>query len=173
MEKIAWLILGIVTLISAIVAHWRPAALPVGRLALGVLYVVAGAVVHAVYLATGTSYATFADAAHILFVRTAWHAVVAPHQTFFIGLLMVFESVVGVLVLLGGRWARLGMAGILGMQACLLLFGWVITAFATVMLVAVGLLLRAQLRHDRGRAATGPGRSSSAVVPAGLDGTRP
>ena len=48
-------------------------------------------------------------------------------------------------------------AGILGMQACLLLFGWVLTAFATVMLVAVGLLLRAQLRHDRGRAATGPG----------------
>jgi len=113
--------------------------------------------VHAFYLATGASYASFADAAHLSFVRTAWHAVVAPHQTFFIGLLILFEAVVGVLVLLGGRRAQLGMVGILGMQACLLLFGWVITMFAAVMLVAVGLLLRAQLRHDRGRAATGQG----------------
>jgi hypothetical protein len=155
MEKIAWLILGIVTLGSAIVAQWRPAAIAVGRIALGVFYLVAGAVVHAIYLATGASYATFADAAHVPFVRTAWHAVVAPHQTLFIGLLILFEAVVGVLVLLGGRRAQLGMVGILGMQACLLLFGWVITGFATVMLVAVGLLLRAQLRQDRGPA-TGP-----------------
>jgi hypothetical protein len=50
------------------------------------------------------------------------------------------------------------MAGILGMQAGLLLFGWVLTGFATVMLVAVGLLLRAQVHHDRaaGRERLGP-----------------
>jgi hypothetical protein len=150
MEKFAWLILGIVTLVSAIVAQWRPAALRVGRVALGVLFLFAGAVVHAIYLATGASYATFADAAHVPFVRTAWHAIVAPHQTLFIGLLILFEAVVGVLVLTGGRRAQIGMLGIFGMQACLLLFGWVITAFATVMLVAVGLLLWAQLHHDRG-----------------------
>jgi hypothetical protein len=156
MEKIAWLVLGVVTLVSAIVAQRRPAALPVGRLALGVFYVFAGAVLHTFYLATGVSYATFADAAHVAFVRTAWHSIVAPHQTIFIGLLILFEAVVGVLVLMGGRAAQLGMAGILGMQACLLLFGWILTAFGIVMLVAVGLLLRAQLRHDRGRTA-GPG----------------
>ena len=79
MEKIAWLILDLVTFVSAIVAQWRPTALRVGRLALGVFYIVAGAVVHAIYLATGASYATFADAAHVTFVRTAWHATVAPH----------------------------------------------------------------------------------------------
>ena len=159
MEKIAWLVLGIATLVSAIVAQWRPAALPVGRLFLGVFYVFAGAVVHAVYLATGASYASFADAAHVAFVRTAWHAVVAPHQGFFIGLLILFEAVVGVLVLVGGRRARLGLLGILGMQACLLLFGWVLTGFATVMLIAAGLLLRAQLRQDRAAAVTGQGGS--------------
>jgi hypothetical protein len=80
--------------------------------------------------------------------RTAWHAVVAPHQRLFIGLLILFEAVVGVLVLRRAP-QDLGMVGILGMQACLVPFGWVITGFATVMLVAVGLLLRAQLRHDR------------------------
>ena len=165
MEKIAWLILGIVTLVSAIAAQWRPAALSVGRLALSVFYVVAGALVHAFYLVTGASYATFADAAHVSFVRTAWHAIVAPHQVFFIGLLILFEAVVGVLVLMGGRRAQLGMLGILGMQACLLLFGWVLTAFATAMLIAVGLLLRAQLHHDRGRARLSRTAHTGSVMP--------
>jgi hypothetical protein len=40
------------------------------------------------------------------------------------------------------------MIGSLGMQAGLLLFGWVITVSAAVMLIAVGFLLRAQRHHD-------------------------
>jgi hypothetical protein len=123
--------------------------LPVGRLALGVLYVVAGAAVHVLYLMTGFSYATFADAAHLSFVRTSWHSVVAPNQAFFIGLLIAFEAAVGVHVLMGGRKAQLGMIGILGMQVCLLLFGWFLTVSGLFMLTAVGLLLRAQVHHDR------------------------
>jgi hypothetical protein len=149
MEKIAWLVLGSVTLACGIAAQSRPRALPLGRWALGVFYLVAGALVHAMYLATGASYATFADAAHVPFVRTAWHDIVAPNQTFFIGLLILFEAAVGLLVLIGGRMAQLGMVAILGMQACLLLFGWITAIFGIFMLVAVGLLLRAQIRHDR------------------------
>jgi hypothetical protein len=149
MEKIAWAVLAIATLVSGIVAQWRPRALPVGRLALGVFYAVAGAMVHGLYLATGSSYAGFADAAHVSLVRTAWHFVVAPNQALFIGLLIAFEAAVGVLVLMGGRKAQLGMVGILGMQACLLLFGWFLTVSGAFMLVAVGLLLRAQVHHDR------------------------
>ena len=42
-----------------------------------------------------------------------------------------------------GRRAEVGMFGIRGMQAGLLLFGWLITVPAAVMLIAVGLLLRA------------------------------
>jgi len=41
------------------------------------------------------------------------------------------------------------MAGILAMHAGLLMFGWIYTVFSAVMLVTVGLLLRAQLRVDR------------------------
>jgi hypothetical protein len=85
----------------------------------------------------------------VSFVRTAWHSVVAPNQTLFIGLLIAFEAAAGVLVLMGGRKAQLGMVGILGMQACLLLFGWFLTVSGIFMLVAVGLLLRAQVQHDR------------------------
>ena len=149
MEKIAWLVLTVVTLGAAVAAQWRPGALRVGRVALGIYYVLAGALVNLSYLITGASYASFADSAHAPFVRDTWHSLVAPHQAFFIGLLVAFEATVGVLVLMGGRAAELGMAGILAMQACLLLFGWVLTILAGVMLVAVALLLRAQRRSDR------------------------
>jgi hypothetical protein len=149
MEKIAWLILTVVTLAAAITAQRRPRALPVGRVTLGIYYVFAGALVHLMYLVTGQSYAAFADAAHVAFVRDTWRSLVAPHQVLFIGLLVVFEATVGVLVLSGGRRAEFGMVGILAMHAGLLLFGWIYTVFSAVMLVTVGLLLRAQLRSGR------------------------
>jgi hypothetical protein len=128
--NIAWLVLTVITLVAAIAAQRRPRALTIGRVALGIYYVFAGALVHVVYLARGETYASFADAAHFSFVRDTWRAVVAPHYLFFIGLLVVFEATMGVLVLSGGRRAEVGMIGILGMQAGLLLFGWVITALA-------------------------------------------
>jgi hypothetical protein len=78
--------------------------------------------------------------------------VVAPHYLFFIGLLVIFEATMGVLVLSGGRRAEIGMIGILGMQAGLLLFGGVITVSAVIMLVAVSMLLRAQRRYGQQRA---------------------
>jgi hypothetical protein len=111
--------------------------------------VFAGALVNLVYLVQGDTYASFADAAHFPFVRDTWRAVVAPPYMFFIGLLVIFEAAMGVLVLSGGRRAEVGMVGILGMQAGLLLFGWVITVGAVLMLIAVGLLLRAQRRYDQ------------------------
>lgn len=149
MEKIAWAVLTIVTLVSGLAAYRHTTALLVGRLALGVFYLFAGALVHVVYLARGETYADFADAAHFSFVRDTWATLVAPHYLFSIGLLVVFEAVVGVLILSGGRRAELGMVGVLAMQAGLLLFGWFLTGSGLVMLVAVGFLLRAQRHHDR------------------------
>jgi hypothetical protein len=166
MEKVAWLVLTVVTLVAAIAAQRNPRALAVGRVALGVYYVFAGALVNLIYLATGATFATFADSAHVSFVRDTWHSLVAPHQTFFIGLLIAFEATMGVLVFVGGRSAELGMAGILAMQVCLLLFGWVLTVLAGVMVVAVGLLLRAQRRSDRAPQSLVP-RRPRRLLPAG------
>jgi hypothetical protein len=101
MEKIAWLLLTVVTLVAAIVAQRNPRALLVGRVALGIYYVFAGAMVHVIYLATGATYETFADSAHVSFVRDTWRSLVAPHQLFFIGLLVVVEATMGALVLIG------------------------------------------------------------------------
>ena len=117
------------------------------RAALSVLFIAFGAVVNAIYLAIGNDYyADFADASPFPFVRDTWHSLVLPNQGFFIGLLIVFEATVGVLVLGGGRWTQVGLLGLIGFHIGQLTFGGVLWPWATVMLVALVLLLRAE-RH--------------------------
>jgi hypothetical protein len=141
-------VLTLITLVAAIAAQRRPRALTIGRVALGIYYVFAGALVHLLYLVRGDTYASFAEAAHFSFVRNAWRAVVAPP-------ISVLHRAAGGLRGHDGaarsqwrRRAEIGMIGILGMQAGLLLFGWVITVSAAVILIAVGFLLGAQRHHD-------------------------
>ncbi|MBD0324500.1 MAG: hypothetical protein ICV72_14120 [Aldersonia sp.] len=123
MERIAWLVLGALALAAAFRAGTSSRALYVGRVALGALFIGAGALVNLFYLLTGTDYGTFADAAHLGFVRSTWHSVVAPRQVLFIGLLIAYEITVGVLLLSGGRRTELGLAGAIGMHLGLLVFG--------------------------------------------------
>jgi len=146
MEKILWLILGSVALIAALRARKSRRALIVGRVAVGTLMIGAGALVNAVYLATALDWTTFADTAHIDFVRDTWRSLVAPNDLVFITLLIAFEATAGVLVLQGGRKAQVGYLALIGMHIGLLPFGWISTAWAAVMLVAFTLLFRAE-RH--------------------------
>jgi hypothetical protein len=90
MEKIVWLMLGSTTFAAALFAAKSMRALRIGRRALGGLMIGGGALVNAIYLASGTSFSSFADAAHFAFIRGTWHSVVAPQQTLFITLLIVF-----------------------------------------------------------------------------------
>jgi hypothetical protein len=145
MVQIAWLVLGGTAFIASLYAGRDRRALYVARAALGVLYIAAGALVHAAYLIRGASYADFADSAHFAFVRDTWASVVVPETGLFIGLLTIFEATVGVLILAGGRWTQVGLWGALVMHVGLLGFGWIITVWATVMVVTITLLLRAEL----------------------------
>ena len=147
MEMIAWPVLGLTTVVAGVLAHRHPRAVLVGRWALGLLYVLAGALVNLVYLLTGTDYADFADASMIPFVRDTWASVVAPHQAFWIGLLIAFEAVVGLLVVSGGRRAQVAMILMMGFHVGLMLFGWFFWAWSVPMLIGIGLLLRAE-RHS-------------------------
>jgi uncharacterized membrane protein len=149
MEKILWLILGAVALVAALQAATSRRALRVGRIAVGTLMIGAGALVNAMYLATGADWSTFADAAHFDFVRDTWRSLVAPNDLLFISLLIVFEVTAGVLVLSGGRKAQLGYLALIGMHIGLLPFGWVpYTFWAVPMLVAFALLFRAEHHHS-------------------------
>jgi hypothetical protein len=140
--------------LSAIViirAAWRstrqPEALRTGRLAFVFLFLGAGAAMNALFLATGEDYAGFADGAYIAFVRHTWDSLVVPHHELWIGLLIIFETTVGLLALAGGRrleWAY-GLA--LAFHVGLLAFGWGFYAWALPMITAYATLLRGERRR--------------------------
>ena len=146
---ILWTMCGLVTIVASLLAgrsvRWRQ----VGRAATGVLFLIGGALMHVVTLATGGDYAGFADPALFPWVTDSWRAVVAPNQLFFIGLLIVFEAAVGLLVISGGRRTQLGYLGIIAFYLALCLFGWIEVVWAVLMVPAMVLLLRAELRAER------------------------
>jgi hypothetical protein len=149
MAQILWLVLGLTTIVSGVLAAHHPKALLVGRIALGSLMLIGGAIVNAVYLGSGVDYDDFADLSMLAFVTDTWRDVVAPHQNFFIGLLIAFEAITGVLVYLGGRTAAVGMTAIIGFHLGLMFFGWGFWIWSIPMIAGVALLLRAQLRTLR------------------------
>jgi hypothetical protein len=145
MEKIAWLVLGGVTFVAALRAGNSLRAMYVGRVALGVLFIVFGALVNAIYLiAQPDYYDPFADASPFPFVTDTWNTLVLPHQNFFITVLIIFEASMGVLILSGGRRTQAGLIGLIGFHIGQLAFGGVLWPWAAVMLTALFLLLRAE-----------------------------
>ena len=103
---ILWVTCGIATVVAGLLAYRSAVARYVGRGAVGVLFLLGGAVVHLVNLVTGVDYGDFADPSFFVWVTDTWHAVVGPNQVLFIGLLAAFEAVVGVLAMCGGRLTR-------------------------------------------------------------------
>ncbi|KHL05678.1 hypothetical protein [Sinomonas humi] len=119
----------------------------VGRLATGLMMLLGGAGVNASFLISGDDYSGFADDAKFGWVTQAWNAVVPPNYAFFIGLLIAFEAVVGILILSGGRPAQVGLLCAIAFHVALgLFFSWFLTGYAAVMLVALVLLFLAETR---------------------------
>jgi hypothetical protein len=115
MERIMWLVLGGTAFVAALRASRSVRARYVGRWALGVLFIVFGAIVNAIYLAVDPDYyAIFADPSPFAFVRNTWESVVVPHLTFFILLLILAEAVAGALILSGGRRTQVGLMALIG-----------------------------------------------------------
>jgi hypothetical protein len=143
--QIFWVACVATAIVASVLAIWRPRARYIGRVAVGMLMLLGGAIFNAVNLALG-DYAGFADQAHFGWVTDAWRGIVAPNQYVFIGLLVAFEAVVGVLILSGGRRTQLGLIGAIGFHVALWLFGWFVTIYSLIMLPALVLLLRAERR---------------------------
>ena len=147
MEKVMWLVLGGTAFVAALRASHSVRAMYVGRWALGVLFIVFGAAVNAIYLAVDPDYyAVFADPSPFAFVRDTWESIVVPDLTFFILLLVLAEAVAGALILSGGRRTQVGLMALIGFHIGQLAFGGVLWVWAPLMLVALTLLLRAE-RH--------------------------
>lgn len=142
-----WLVLGGVAFVAALGAGRSRRARLVARWSIGVLFIVFGAAVNAIYLVWQPDYYTdFADPSPFAFVRDTWSSLVVPHVRFFIGLLVVAEAVAGALVLIGGRLTQIGLAALIGFHIAQLAFGGVLWIWAPLMLVTLVLLLRAERR---------------------------
>jgi hypothetical protein len=144
--QIFWVACVAPAIVASVLATWSRRARYIGRIAVGVLMLLGRAVFNAVNLAFGADYGDFADQAHFGWVTAAWRAMVAPNHYLFIGLLVAFEAVVGVLILSGGRRTQLGLIGAIGFHLALWLFGWGVSFYSLLMLPALVLLLRAERR---------------------------
>ena len=144
-----WLVLGATVIVASLFAGRSDRARLVARVALGVLFLVFGALVNVIYLVTDwESFADFGEMSQLPFVRDTWGSLVAPNTGVFIGLLIAGEATAGILVLCGGRWTQAGLVLLLAFHVGLLFFGWWLWLYAVPMLGALALLLRAERRHQ-------------------------
>lgn len=163
MEKIMWLVLGGVAFVAAVRAARSQRAMLVGRWALGILMIVFGAVVNAIYLVVNPAYyADFADPSPFAFVRDTWESLVVPNISFFITLLIIFETIVGAMILSGGWRTQVGLVALMAFHVGQLAFGGVMWVWAPVMLVTLWLLLRAERQWSTTRRSGHPTHHVSA-----------
>ena len=114
--------------------HW-------GGPVIGGFYLSMGGV-HLGLVAAGTeTYRHFADAGLFEFVRDGWQEIFMAQPVVFGLLLMAGETALGILLLLGGRWASVGWAGAIAFHLLLMLFGfgiwlWCIPALAALVVLA-------------------------------------
>lgn len=102
-EKMLWLVLGAIVIVASLRADRCSGARLVARVALGVLFVVFGALVNLVYLVTDPeSFAAFGRMSQFAFVRETWASVVDPNAGLLIGVLIVGEATAGRLILSRG-----------------------------------------------------------------------
>lgn len=92
-------------------------------------------------------YRDFALGSPLPFVRTAWAEVFMAHPGAWGLALALGEAALAVMLLLGGRWALPGWAGVVGFHVGLMLFGWGLWLWS---LPALAVLVPAALADLRG-----------------------
>ena len=146
--QVLWLACGAATVLGALLAGRNRRWLYLGRIAVGGLFLIGGALFNLISVVSGIDYADFADTAHFAWVTETWRAVVGPNQGLFIGLLVLFEATVGMLILSGARRTQLGYVGVIGFYLALWLLGGFQLIWAIAMLPFMVLLLRAERRAE-------------------------
>ncbi|HET7433014.1 MAG TPA: hypothetical protein VFJ89_16010 [Nocardioides sp.] len=111
-----------------------------GRSLVGGFFLVMGGVHLGIVAVDPQTYAPFADHPLFPFVHDGWHGIVMAHPAFWGLCLMAGEITLGTLLLVGGRAARWGWAGVIAFHVLLMLFGvyfWVWCIPALVLLVVL------------------------------------
>ncbi len=124
MVQIGWLVLAGTVVVATIRAGHSARAYRVAVGVLAALMLLGGAAVNFWWLLRGSSFDGFADGSSFEFVRSTWRSLVVPNEWFFIGLLIAFEAVAGVLVLLGGRARDAALLALVAFFVALLSFSF-------------------------------------------------
>jgi len=94
------------------------------RTVVGGFYLSMGGVHLGIVAADPRFYGPFADRALLPFVRDGWADIFMAAPVFWGLCLVAGETTLGILLLIGGRAAKLGWAGVIAFHALLMLFGW-------------------------------------------------
>jgi hypothetical protein len=163
---VLWVALGIVVVTSSLRARKSPAAYRLAVYAVSVLWTLGGAAANGWFLARGDDYSGFADGASTSFVRDTWESLVVPHHTLFIGLLVLFEALAGVLVLVPGPVRQATLLSLIAFDVLLLSFGWGYLVWSVPMVLALSLLWRAgRAQGQRPRHQPSPPAARTEVSP--------
>ncbi|WP_374457589.1 hypothetical protein [Nocardioides sp.] len=90
----------------------------------GGFYLVMGGINAGIVAADPQTYRSFADGAFWPFVTTTWRDLVMPHPYAWFLLLAAGELALGLLLLRGGRAARIGWVGVIAFHVLLMAFGF-------------------------------------------------
>jgi hypothetical protein len=122
---------------------------PVGREMVGGFLLTMGGVHLGIVAADPSTYQGFAD--HGLFpsVRDGWSDIVMADPAFWGLLAMAGEVICGVLLLIGGRAARVGWVAVIVFHLLLMLFGWWVWAWSVPALAVLVSLARRDLSREK------------------------
>jgi hypothetical protein len=147
-QMVVFFVFAVPAFVGSLLAAWFEWARWVGRVGTGLTMLLGGAAVNASFLISGATYADFADEAKFAWVAHAWRAVVPGNYALWIGLLIAFEAVTGILILSGGWPTRVGLVCAIAFHVGLgVFFTWFLTYYAAIMIVGMALLLRAEWRR--------------------------
>lgn len=94
------------------------------RLGLAAMFLLGG-LIHLLLVTTMPEvYKNFAVTSPFAAVRDAWRMWFVPHTVLWGSAQAVFELVLAILLVMGGRWSRLALAGAIGFHLALIAFGW-------------------------------------------------
>jgi hypothetical protein len=113
----------------------------------GCFYLFTGGVHVGIVAADPEFYRHFADGALFGFVSARWQDVFMAHAGAWGLALAAGESALGLLLLRGGGWARLGWAGVIAFHLALMVFGWGFWLWSVPALIVLIPAARADLRR--------------------------
>ena len=89
----------------------------------GGFYLIMGGINAGIVFADPQTYQHFADDAYLDFVTQQWNELVMANPSFWGLLLAAGEILLGILLLQGGPWVRIGWVGVIAFHGLLMLFG--------------------------------------------------